>query len=416
MLKKIDTLTQVEEAMLAASSGLDTDPVRSAAADLLRAHGLPSRRVEAWHYTDLRNQLKDFSGLSKSADKEQTTSWLDSCEDFVPAARLPFLNGSFLEDSSGELPEGVSLVAGAAQTGFRDANDAVALVNTILAVDGVKVTVAADVDVSQPVELLHGAVGSGASVCRHAVILGDKASASIVERHVGNTGHGTFSNTVTDLTLGKGAHAQWIIVQEEGEDAIHLGQLNITMGDNSQLDIQVLNDGGRLVRREINVAVSGENCELNIRGVNLIGDGAHIDVTTSLVHEVPESISNEIFRNVVTGSGKGVFQGEIKVAKIAQKTDARMACNTLLLSDEAEFSAKPELEIFADDVQCAHGATVTDILDDHLFYLRARGISERDARALLVKAFVEEVFDEIVEEDLHDALNLRIENWLDKHG
>jgi Fe-S cluster assembly protein SufD len=139
-------------------------------------------------------------------------------------------------------------------------------------------------------------------------------------------------------------------------------------------------------------------------------------VTTALIHEAPGVAAQELFRNVATGEGRSVFQGQIKVAQVAQKTDAKMACNTLLLSDTAEFSAKPELEIFADDVACGHGATVTDILDDHLFYLRARGIPKKTARAMLVQAFVEEVFDELEDEALREALDARIESWLEANG
>lgn len=416
MLKKIENLTQAEEAMLTASSTLEPDGVRTAAADLLRAHGLPTRRVEAWHYTDLRNRLNEFVGLAQPASPEQAAAWLERCQDLVPAVKLAFLNGRMLDQNDIKLSDGITLDAGAAAAGYRDATDAVAVTNSMLAADGVRLSVAAGKNVDQPVELLHGIIGQGAAVYRHAVELGAGSSARFVERHKSENGKHAFANTVTGLTLAEGARAQWIIVQEEGKDTTHLGQLNITLGKNTRLEILLLNAGGALVRREINVAVRGANSELSIRGVNLIGDGSHIDVTTSLVHEAPDTISNEIFRNVATGNGKGVFQGEIKVAKLAQKTDARMACNTLLLSDDAEFSAKPELEIFADDVQCAHGATVTDILDEHLFYLRARGISERDARALLVKAFVEEVFDEIEDDDLRDNLNARIESWLDNHG
>jgi Fe-S cluster assembly protein SufD len=192
--------------------------------------------------------------------------------------------------------------------------------------------------------------------------------------------------------------------------------LNASMEAGAQLTILVLNTGGNLVRREINVVSRGENGRLDIRGVNLIGGEAHVDVTTSIVHTAPDCTSTETFRNVATDRGQGVFQGQISVEQAAQKTDARMACNTLLLSDEAGFSAKPELEIFADDVQCGHGATVTDILDDQLFYLRARGIAERDARAMLVKAFVEEVFDDYGNDEIKLVLNRRIEDWLERNG
>ena len=131
---------------------------------------------------------------------------------------------------------------------------------------------------------------------------------------------------------------------------------------------------------------------------------------------MPDTTSNEIFRNVIVGDGHGVFQGQINVAQIAQHTDARMACNSLLLSDQSEFSAKPELEIFADDVQCAHGATITDIDEDHLFYLMTRGIPQKQAREMLIKAFVEEVFEGLDVDQIGENLNSRIDLWLDNHG
>ena len=133
-------------------------------------------------------------------------------------------------------------------------------------------------------------------------------------------------------------------------------------------------------------------------------------------HLAPDTVSTETFRNVVTGKANGVFQGQIRVAKIAQKTDAKMACNTLLLSDEGGFSSKPELEIFADDVACGHGATVTDIEEDHLFYLMARGIDEKTARGLLVKAFVAEVIEELEDETVIEALEARLVDWFAEHG
>ncbi len=135
-----------------------------------------------------------------------------------------------------------------------------------------------------------------------------------------------------------------------------------------------------------------------------------------LDHLAPDTVSTETFRNVVTGKANGVFQGQIRVAKIAQKTDAKMACNTLLLSDDGGFSSKPELEIFADDVACGHGATVTDIEKEHLFYLMARGIDEKTARGLLVKAFVAEVIEELEDETVIEALEARLVDWFAEHG
>jgi Fe-S cluster assembly protein SufD len=170
------------------------------------------------------------------------------------------------------------------------------------------------------------------------------------------------------------------------------------------------------VRQDLYIDVDGEHSELTLRGINLLGGDTHTDVTLVLGHNVENTNSTEIMRNVVFDKAKGVFQGQIRVAPGAQKTDAKMSCNTLLLSDEADFSAKPELEIFADDVVCGHGATVADIDATHLFYLESRGIPEKQARALLVQAFVQETVEELEDEVLIDALEAVIQEWLEKHA
>ena len=164
------------------------------------------------------------------------------------------------------------------------------------------------------------------------------------------------------------------------------------------------------------MTVAGEGADFQLRGVNLIGDDQHIDVTMDLHHSVPNTESEEILRNVVVGKGHGIFQGKIRVAQVAQKTDAKMACNTLLLSDDGNFSTKPELEIFADDVLCGHGATFADIEPSYMFYLMSRGIPEREARALLIKGFVDEIVEDIDNEVLEGAMVDVIDGWLDANG
>ena len=153
-----------------------------------------------------------------------------------------------------------------------------------------------------------------------------------------------------------------------------------------------------------------------MRCVNLLAGDCHNDVTMVLDHIAPATDSVEIVRNVVMDRAQGVFQGQIRVAREAQKTDARMACNSLLLSDDAGYSAKPELEIFADDVACGHGATVAEIDHDHLFYLMSRGVPEREANGLLIKAFVAEIIEELDDEALIEMLEHKLESWFAAHG
>src|SRR5690606_34036893 len=174
--------------------------------------------------------------------------------------------------------------------------------------------------------------------------------------------------SINHVTVGDDAEIIWVILREFGQ-ATQLAQFNGKLGKNAKLTLYIINAGGKLVRQEVHVDVEGEESDFEMRALNLLADDSHTDITMTVGHLVENTQSTEIVRNVVKDRARGVFQGMIRVAQIAQKTDARMACNTLLLSDDGEFDAKPELEIFADDVACGHGATVTEIQDDHLFYL-----------------------------------------------
>jgi Fe-S cluster assembly protein SufD len=218
------------------------------------------------------------------------------------------------------------------------------------------------------------------------------------------------------VTIADNSEIVWVIVREHTDLSTQLSQINVTIGENSKLILFVMNAGGKLVRQEINVDVQGEGSDFQLRTLNLLGGETVTDVTMNVGHLVENTTSTEVVRNVVTDKARGIFQGMIRVAQIAQKTDAKMACNTLLLSDDAEFAAKPELEIFADDVACGHGATVREIEKDHLFYLMARGVPENAARGLLVKAFIAEVIEELENEVLVEKLEDILQAWLEKHA
>jgi len=367
---------------------------------------LPTRRVESFHYTDLRTLLKEVPATSEGKAGDYAP--------IVDTHLLAFVDGKLTADQV--LPSGVTLSTNAAKAKSSDINDVVVSINDAIDGDAVSITIDGNSTLDKPLGLGHAANSAGRTACYHKINVTAGSEAQVIERYISNEGVAHLSSSVTELSLEKGAKATWYIVQQENTSATRLARMNVELAEDTDLTIFVLNAGGKLVRQEIMVAVNGENANLAIKGVNLVGDDAHIDVTTSLEHNVPNTNATEIFRNVVTGDGHGIFQGQIKVAQIAQKTDAQMACNTLLLTDNSNFSAKPELEIFADDVICAHGATVTDIDDDHLFYLRARGIPEKTARQLLIKAFVDEVVEEMeADQVVEEALTNIIDTWLDKN-
>ncbi|MCQ0986194.1 Fe-S cluster assembly protein SufD [Jiella sp. LLJ827] len=401
---------------LAEAAGADEDARRSAI-EALRREGLPHRRVEAWHYTDLR------ALMGRRLGKDQAIEAIAAKEaGSTESVLAPLVAGSTVVDldrsEAASAPTGVSISASDDLADWHETPnhldrpvDTIRVVNAAFGARIAKIAVAEGTEFASPIEMRSGIGAQSHAGC--SVEVGNGAKATFVERIEGG-GSPAPSSGVSYLTVGDGAEVLWIIDQAKDSGAAHLGQLNVTVGADATFKLFLLNSGGGLVRYEIHAVTAGEGSEIRLRGVNLLENDQHLDVTTTLRHTYPNTTATETFRNVVTG-GHGVFQGMIKVAREAQKTDAKMACNTLLLSQDGDFSAKPELEIFADDVQCGHGATAGEINADHLFYLMSRGIPAPQAKALLVKAFVDEVVEELETEDaIAEALVAKIDAWLER--
>ncbi|WP_152047860.1 Fe-S cluster assembly protein SufD [Aureimonas psammosilenae] len=402
-------MTPAEEAVIEkAEAGLsDGEEARRNAIAVLRREGLPHRRIEAWHYTDLRSLVGRQADAARPAPRDDILSPL------VPGSVVVELGSPV----SLSVP-GLSVAPNGGTPEWRHVVnhldrefDTVRLLATAFGAVRTDIAVAEGIHLEHAVELRAETIASGERAFTECT-LGAGSSATFVERLAAGQDR-ALSTVVTNLTIGEDAEVLWIIDQERGASETHLGQLNVSVGKNAKFRLFVLNAGGALVRQEVHTLAVGEGAEIIMRGVNLLEDGQHIDVTTTLNHKVENTTATEVFRNVILG-GHGVFQGMIRVSKGAQKTDARMACNTLILSDDGDFSAKPELEIFADDVQCGHGATVAEIDRNHLFYLMARGIPAAPARALLVRAFIDEVVEELEDEAVVEALEARIDSWLER--
>jgi Fe-S cluster assembly protein SufD len=414
------TLTAAERAIVDAFaervSDLPGDPTvarrRDDAIEMLK-QGLPTRRVEAWHYTDLRRLLTHVPAFTAASVAQKRAALLEGSSVLAvlgglaqPATAIDGVTVASLSDL---------LQAGddRASQSIAGSDDAIGALNTAFAGAGYALTIADDAEIAAPIELQNVQAG-GQVHARFAVKAGAGSRATIIERQTGDAA--ALVSSVSSLELGDGAELLWVIVQDHVDTATHLGQFNAVLGKDSKLSLFVMNVGGKLVRQEIRVDAAGEGSDFKLRGINLLGGDTHCDVTMSLGHTAPHTTSTELIRNVITDRAHGVFQGQIRVAQIAQKTDAKMACNTLLLSDDAEFSTKPELEIFADDVACGHGATVTEIDRGHLFYLMARGVEEKIARGLLIKAFLAEVVEELDNEELVAKLEDKLDGWFTAHA
>ncbi|NRF12435.1 Fe-S cluster assembly protein SufD [Agrobacterium pusense] len=408
--------TALVDAYTAKFSELPGDGAVVAARDVLfddlKTGGLPTRRIEAWHYTDLKSLLR-------TVPEDRPAPVIEKAASIIAGSPVAYmLHGTAdIGKVDGVSRFADSLLDGSAAAGLAEASkdDTIGRINGSFVRDGLVVEIPADAELDKPIELqaIHGA---GQVHSRFPVRFGKGSKATVIERHLSVTPDAALVSSVSDIVIEDGAEATWILLQQQSAADIHLGQLRIKLGAEAKLRLFLINAGGKLVRQELRIDVEGEGTDLIVRGVNLLGGETHTDVTMVLGHNVPNTTSTEVFRNVVFDRAKGIFQGMIRVAPDAQKTDAKMACNTLLMSDDGEFSAKPELEIFADDVQCGHGATVADISDNHLYYLMARGVPRAKARAMLVNAFVAEIVEELEEENLVEALETIISGWLEHHA
>ncbi|MGH1404409.1 MAG: Fe-S cluster assembly protein SufD [Alphaproteobacteria bacterium] len=242
------------------------------------------------------------------------------------------------------------------------------------------------------------------------IILEDGAQVTVVERHEGDGAY--WKNMSTEIVLGANARLNHIRLVEDSAEAIQTNMVHITMERDSYINSFSLNLGGKLTRHDIHAVLNRSGIDCSLNGVNLLRDAQHGDTTIVMEHTQPHCVSNQFYRTILDDSARGVFQGKVHVHQAAQKTDGYQLANTLLLSPKAEMDTKPELEIYADDVKCSHGTTTGALDEEPLFYLRSRGLSEAQARMLLVQAFVDEVVDKVENETLRDEIKGKAEEWL----
>jgi Fe-S cluster assembly protein SufD len=290
--------------------------------------------------------------------------------------------------------------------------EGVVSLNTALMRDGALIHVAKGATVERPIHLVFAATGQKpASVfTRSLVVVEDGARAMFIESH--DAAEGRQVNTALELVVGDKAHVDHVKITAGPDDLIHVSSLMAAIGAQAHLNAFAFNIGGGVVRNQTFVRFDGEGTVAGLRGATLLRGKQHVDSTLMVDHKASGCQSREVFASVLDDESRGVFQGKIVVRPHAQKTDARMMTRSLLLSDNAEANSKPELEIFADDVQCGHGATAGALDEDLRFYLMARGIPKADAEALLVQAFVGEAVEGIEHAGLRDALMAQVAAWL----
>jgi Fe-S cluster assembly protein SufD len=285
--------------------------------------------------------------------------------------------------------------------------------NKAFAADGVVIEIASNIDAPVALVMLATEAEARTIATRNRIKVAEGASATLFEIHLGEGDY--LTNSVIDVALGAGAKLDRVKLEIESRDAIHLAHARITVGREAVLRDFTLTSGARVNRQNGTITFTGEKADAKVAGSFLLSGKQHADTRLVIDHQVPKCVSREIFKCVMDDRARGIFQGKVIVRPDAQKTDGKQSSHGLLLSESAEFDAKPELEIYADDVVCGHGATSGDIDHNHLFYLRSRGIPESEAKSMLIGAFVGEAFDTISHEDVRDALTSFARTWLVDH-
>ncbi len=343
----------------------------------LNVENLPTRRDEAWKWTDVRKQVKDGQkGLSVSG--------------------LPKFT----------LPDGVSV----SESAIDDVDTDSPMASLARRFGGQVWTVDVPAGLSPTAPIIIEGLNRGH--VRIRLNIGKGAKVSLVEHYAADDG--AFCNADMTIHLAEAAELSRVQMQTDPANSVRIATSHITVWGKAKLTQHALGFGASLARFETRIAVMGKDCELTANGAYLLNDKRHIDMTSHIDLAVPDTLVRQAVKGVVTDKSRGVFQGKFHVRRPAQHTDAEMRHDALMLSDTSEIRSKPELEIYADDVACAHGNTIGQLDESALFYMRQRGIPIAQARALLTEAFVSEVFDDLADEDLRQSLIGKVRDWLDE--
>jgi Fe-S cluster assembly protein SufD len=406
---------------------------RAAAFDLFAKEGLPHRRVEDWKYTDLRALMREAKPLASPPDAaaKARAKTAGALIGDVESRRLVFVDGAFVPELSdiAALEPGLAVGSLAAALSANDsalaahlgklapASDVAVALNTALMGDGAVIRIAAGSTIERPLHLLFVASDKpAATFVRSLVVVEPGARAMLIESHEGPPGSDYQVNAALELFVGDEAHVDHVKIIGEGADALHVSTLAAAIGARARFNTFTFTVGGAVVRNQLFLNFDGEDTVAGIRGATLIKGRQHADTTLVANHIARGCQSREVFKTVLDGEAHGVFQGRIIVKPGAQKTDAKMMTRALLLSERAEADNKPELEIFADDVQCGHGATAGALDEELKFYLMARGIPAAEAEALLIEAFLGEAVEGIEHAGLREVLMEAVAAWLKARG
>jgi len=407
--------------------------LRRAAAGAFAAEGLPHRRVEEWKFTDLRAFMREAFPLAAAGGAAPKAAAIaESVRDGLPGADVSKAFAVFI-DGAGVAENGLSAVSEAERPFVatladhppawleheisevsQHVGESTLALNTALFSDGAVIDIAEGREIETPVALVFGDAGGDARsvMTRNVVRVGKGSKLTLIECHLAPTAPRQV-NTLTQILIGDGAEVVHVKLVASREGSIHLGRTVATLGAAASYRPFQLVIGDGLVRNDLSVTFRGQHSTFDLGGAMLGNGHGHADTTLVVDHAVPHCTSRELVKSVLTDRARAVFQGKVIVRPDAQKTDGKQMAQALMLSPDAEFDSKPELEIYADDVVCGHGSTSAEIDPELIFYLRSRGIPLAQAQAMLVESFVGEAIDKAEPEPVREALRTLARRWLE---
>lgn len=404
--------------------------LRGRGAAIYGDRGLPGRRDEYWRYTNLNELGKNEFQLVNGAPAVDVPPLPHRAVTELASYRIVFVNGCLRPDLCvlDDMPDGV-LIAGLGDMiaaapdrlqpvlgrNMELSGMPLAALNTAFMRDGMVLFVDDGVKLDKPVHLVSITVSGDAPMMlqpRHLVVLGEGAEATLIESHMGGSGGAYFNNLVSEFTLGEGAQLNHYTFQEEGPGAVHIATTALNVAARASYDGFVLQSGGLISRCETHATLNGDDADCRLDGIYLGTGDQILDNTVLVEHAAVGCRSRQVFKGVLDERARGVFQGKILVRPGAQQTDGHQMSRALLLSPRAEIDTRPELEIYADDVKCSHGATAGELDAEAMFYLLSRGISPETARRMLIEAFVSEALSEIRLGAVAEDFSAHVRNWL----
>ena len=386
--------------------------IRSEAIKTFETNGFPSKKEEAWKYTSLNSILKhDYSVFPK---QENALEYRDIKKYFIhdiDTYKIVFIDGKYSSHLSQTTHDGIDvcLMSSALnkpkyrliiENYFNKVatKDSLASLNTAFSSEGAYIHIPKNKLVEKPIQIIHFSTGNEAALMlqpRNLIVVDENSHVQIIERHQSLTDNPVLTNSVTEIFANKRAIVDYYKVQNDNKNASLIDSTFVNQKDQSHCLVHTFSFGGKLTRNNLNFYQNGERIDSTMKGITIIGEKQHVDHNTLVHHIEPNCESHQDYKGIFADSSTGVFNGKVVVEKLAQKTNAFQSNNNILLSDKASINTKPQLEIFADDVKCSHGCTIGQLDESALFYMKQRGIPEKEAKALLMFAFSNNVLNSV---------------------